>query len=509
MIFLRTLLWLLVLLLGLVIIVPLVFLYTFDPNTYKPQILSFISEKTGQSLQIDGKITLQFFPVVAIKAEKITLPQWAVTIEETDFQIPLRDIIQRPKQLEIQALSIKGLAVSFIQPDGSLQRIQGALHGKVTANTVFLEDITLHGADMDLTGTCTIPLKSSDPITFNAKIPQINIDALLAKTNKPKSTATQSTAVTKAQNTSTPKNQKTSSQRIIQGNVSITQLQTHHMVLHNVKLGIHFEHPLLRLETITADLYEGKLQAQSQYDLLQKSMLFKGKITELSVQSVLQALEHKPLIQGKADLDITMTRQAANNAQGVIKVSMGNGILQGVDVKYVLQKAQALLKKTPITQNNTHQTPFTSLSATLNIQNQNIHNPDFRMIAPDFHASGIGSVDLQNKTLDYKLQAFKQYPEGEAHPNAYPLAIHIQGDIAHPKIEPDIDLYLKMLVQKEAGKQLDRNLQKGLDRLLGSSTENAEDTTENTEKPEDKIKRKLNKELKKGLKKLFKEPKSE
>ena len=46
---------------------------TFDPNSYKPQIVQLVKDKTGRTLTIDGDIKLKFFPKIGAKICKVSL----------------------------------------------------------------------------------------------------------------------------------------------------------------------------------------------------------------------------------------------------------------------------------------------------------------------------------------------------------------------------------------------------------------------------------------------------
>ena len=76
--------------------------------------------------------------------------------------------------------------------------------------------------------------------------------------------------------------------------------------------------------------------------------------------------------------------------------------------------------------------------------------------------------------------------------------------------EPDFDLYLKTVFEKEMKDRLNINkhLERGIDKLLGGQKSSNEESTSNTEEkphsPEDKLKDKLEHEVGKGIKKLFK-----
>ena len=48
---------------------------TFDPNSYKPQIVQLVKDKTGRTLTIDGDIKLKIFPKIGAQVGKVALSE--------------------------------------------------------------------------------------------------------------------------------------------------------------------------------------------------------------------------------------------------------------------------------------------------------------------------------------------------------------------------------------------------------------------------------------------------
>ncbi|HRE32002.1 MAG TPA: AsmA-like C-terminal region-containing protein, partial [Candidatus Berkiella sp.] len=177
-----------------------------------------------------------------------------------------------------------------------------------------------------------------------------------------------------------------------------------------------------------------------------------------------------------------------------------DGVIEGIDVKYYLNLAQALLKKVDSKETDNKHTPFGSLQATLLFNNNVMDNNDLLIKSNDFTAKGEGSINMNSQTIAYKIQALKTYQDGKEHKNAYPLAIRIKGSLSSPKVEPDYDVYLKKLMQQEMKGELNKQIGK----LLGAPKEsNAADSSESSPNLEDAAKKKLEDKIEKGLKKLF------
>ncbi|MFI4938543.1 MAG: AsmA family protein [Candidatus Berkiellales bacterium] len=405
--------------------------------------------------------------------------------------------------------------VSLKTPHALWQNVK--LSTQVDANlakAITFSNIDLTAGGTRALGKANIPMASGSPVTFQINVDQLNVDDLLKASSTSKSTTAGQTTpspVTKSEN-NTAKN----SSRPISGDIVIGQLQAKNMTFTQVKASLKTENNLLKINPLQASLYQGKLNATITYDLNNQShpTTVQGQIAGLQIKPLLNDLKQMQDLSGIAALDFNLAQSTTESLHGILKCSLTNGVVTGVDVNYYLKKAQALLKKEQLTVSDTHQTPFDSLTATLNLHQNVIYNNDLLILSPTFRVNGEGSLNLKDQTLEYKLQAWKQYTDGVEHPNAYPLAIRLKGPIQHPKVEPDLDLYLKMALERELKKQINKQITKGLNKLLkipkdqpngsGQTSDPQEQAPEKVQTPEEIIKKKVSKEVERGLKKIFK-----
>lgn len=398
----------------------------------------------------------------------------------------------RPSKENLMA----NIQTSFsVQQADSLWK-EAKIRALVDANPqmITVKNIDLKTLNTLLTGQCQIPMDKKLPVEFQLNANEINLDALFKPSN---TTAPAAPSSIPSESKSTAAAKET---RVVKGNIAIGKLQAKKLHLQNIKTNLVLKNERVVLHPLSANLYDGKLNAQVHYPLNAIPGSFQGKISGIQLQPLLKDLGHQIPLSGVADFDFNLM-QTNLIPQGSIKCTIKNGVIHGADVKYYLNKVQAKLKKEKLTLPDTQQTPFSSLTATLFTHDNMIDNNDLLILSPDFRVNGVGSVNLNDDTLAYKLQAWRQYPDGTEHPNAYPLAIRLKGSLQHPRVEPDFDLYLKTVFEKEMKERLNINkhLEKGLDKLLGGKTE---ESSESASKEND-IQHKLEHEIGKGLKKLF------
>lgn len=383
--------------------------------------------------------------------------------------------------------------LSFELPNTAWERTELETDLKGDQKQILLQALHLHSGKIKTAGNVTWPMATTEPITFSLKANDLDINqlqALFEKTGTSRTTTKTKAAVSSTKSTaSSPASTLTG--RLIQGDLAIDKVKYDQYTLTDVKTTVRKQGDTLTLSPFSATIYNGKLKAS--ITQVGANSNFKGSLTELPIQSLLHALDKPEKLSGQATIDFNLSQQAHRDLEGVIKCQVSHGMIDGIDVNYYIGVAQSLIKKQNNTIPDTKQTAFDSLSATLLLHDNIIDNNDLKIISSDFNANAEGSVYLTNQTLAYKLQANKIYHDGREHPNAYPLAIRIKGPIKNPKIEPDLDVYLKKIADLEVKKQIGK--------LLGKK----DNASSDNESPLD-IGSKVEKEIGRGLKKILKLP---
>ena len=330
------------------------------------------------------------------------------------------------------------LVLTFPQNPTSWQKVNADLNIKLDpANAIFLKDIRLQVGDLNLQGSSMIPM-SDAPITFSLKMNQLNVDQIMNKnatvTNTVNASPSRVENPRKNSQSATPSNSASGNKtRAIMGEVLIDKVIVKNLSLENVKATVKKDNNLLKFAPLTASLYQGSLNVQVVKDLANPNVptTFQGTLNNIQIQPMLTSYNQEHRLTGSADIDFNMSQ--GNQLNGVTKVKIKNGTVRGIDIKYYLSIAQSLFnkEKNPLPDNKT--TSFGDLTATLNFHDDMIDNNDLSIQSTDFKASGEGSVYLVSKTIEYKIQAKRQYRDDKEHPNDFPLAIRIKGSFDTPQ----------------------------------------------------------------------------
>jgi AsmA protein len=101
----------------LLIVAVAIFVATFDPNSYKPQIVALVSEKTGRTLAI-GDIGLKLFPKIGAQVRQVTLSEREGSgefagVEQAQVYLSLLPLIRR--EVVVDEVRLDGLRANLVK----------------------------------------------------------------------------------------------------------------------------------------------------------------------------------------------------------------------------------------------------------------------------------------------------------------------------------------------------------------------------------------------------------
>lgn len=402
---------------------------------------------------------------------------------------------------KISAFAKTKLKLDMPQNPAAFRKIEADAEINLQPNNVItLEKMNLKVGEQVITGKVKVPQDADLPITFVLKTNTLDLNKL-NKASDEKSPAVANNKAAANQAAKPAKSAKSSSARPITGEIVIDKLLASNIQLTNVRAIVNKTRDQVKINPLTASLYQGSLSAQISKTLNNSSapVLIQGDLNNIQIQPLLMSLKNEKRLTGVANINFNLAQ--SHDVNGVVKVDVKNGVLDGMDVRYYLSLAQSLVSKDKTPIEDAKQTPFGNLSATLKIHDQMVDNNDLTITSSDFKANGEGSIYLGSKTIEYKMQAVKVHKDNQEHPNDYPLAIRIKGSFDHPKIEPDMDVYLKKGLEQEIKKQLGKQVEKNIGKILGSP--NAQ-TDGQPGDANNELQQKIEDKINKGLNKLFK-----
>ena len=258
--------------------------------------------------------------------------------------------------------------------------------------------------------------------------------------------------------------------------LKIGQLVFSNAKLANVAMSLNGKDGKIKLDPVTADLYEGRYAGDISIDAT-------GKLPKLVINSTLKGVQlgplltdisGKPTVSGKGTVNLAVVTLGPDgeamkqtlNGEG--KLDLEKGVLQGVDVRGILDQVEMMIEDKRIGKvDRGKETPFDKLTATLDINAGIISNRDLLLTAPGFRVDGKGVVaNLHNGSLDYDMRVSvdkTSATRGEERYNlgGYFIPINCRGQLKEPDCKPDTGGVLKEALKRSLVEKLNKALNKG------------------------------------------------
>ncbi|MEX0706495.1 MAG: AsmA family protein [Woeseia sp.] len=425
--------------------------------------------------------------------------------------------IRIPATVEVSEFSLKQLlGLLDIEPpatadENALQRVSFSAASVITPESLALSDMTLRLDDTTMNGELSLPLAGDAPIRFDLEADSINLDAYMAPADE--SAVAADTEVT--DDFEIPVD--TIRGLEAQGALRVQQATFADMTFTNVELGLTSSGGKMRLNPLSAKLFDGTYQGDVRIDA-------SGSEPVLSVDERVDGVSLTPLAVAMFEqehLSGTIKGNFALNARGqtlsemrsrlngTMAFELADGAWEGTDIWYQLRRARALYRQeVPPEPTTPPRTEFSSVVASGTVTDGVFANNDLLAELPFMQLTGNGTVDLVEGEVDYAMQArVLERPEfvrgaTEDELDEFTEAmipVRIRGPFTDLSVRPDIEAMFRSEVEGALEKKGDELKQRLLDRLRPrESSPAAEDDPAAGEQPpaeeesvEDQLKNKL------------------
>ncbi|MFO1258255.1 MAG: AsmA family protein [Gammaproteobacteria bacterium] len=383
--------------------------------------------------------------------------------------------------------------------------LTGNLIANILTNTFSLKGMSLKVDESLATGMLTTQLADRIRFNFDIHVDKLDLDRYQTKTAYHFSPIATAYAATP---TFLPPG--LAQQYDISGQLKIDALKVANLRFSDVQMATKtVGRQGFDFSPISAKLYSGQFNGTVYVDLKSNEPYYQflGQAFKIDLAAFLDDLSGKHPMTGRAQMTFDLRSAGLNqdrfirSLNGNAKIIVKDGYLEGVDIPYYYQSAQALIKKQPMPNiKDSHRTQFSDLSGTIFAHHGVLANDDLILTAPQFKIKGQGKIFLSEQTLEYAVVANKTNEQGEVKEGRIPAALKIKGPLDNPKVTPDIEAMAKPVIEHEIKKQIDKQINKIFkqDAPLTPAGEGA--PTEQPKNLDDKI----NHEIEKGLKKILK-----
>ncbi|MCT8466976.1 AsmA family protein [Chromohalobacter canadensis] len=200
----------------------------------------------------------------------------------------------------------------------------------------------------------------------------------------------------------------------LDGKLDVNTVILKGMTLQDVALRLAGDDGRQRLESLAAKLYEGTLDAQGSLDLRQSPL-------RLAMTQSLSDVQIAPLykdindaespLRGRLNLESDVTSQTnqleslKRHLNGTASLRIDDGAMLDVNVSRQLCTAAAVLDGNQSEREWSDDTPFDTLSASLEITDGVARNDDLEVRIPGIEMTGAGSFNIPTERFDYDLKA--------------------------------------------------------------------------------------------------------
>ncbi|WP_251977501.1 AsmA family protein [Salinicola avicenniae] len=199
-----------------------------------------------------------------------------------------------------------------------------------------------------------------------------------------------------------------------EGQLTLESLKAKGLSLSNVSLTTSGSGGRQRVDSLSADLYEGSLRASSALDLRQAPirLSFTERLQGVQIAPLYQAASGKtsPLrgtlnLQGDFDSRTNTLDGLKQHLNGQAALRVDNGAMLDVNVSRQLCTAAATLEGRESTREWSDDTAFDRLRASVTVADGVAHNEDLTIAIPGIEVTGSGDVNLVTNRIDYRAAA--------------------------------------------------------------------------------------------------------
>ncbi|PXA74717.1 AsmA family protein [Vibrio sp. 11986-1-5] len=268
------------------------------------------------------------------------------------------------------------------------------------------------------------------------------------------------------------------------GEITIDRFKAGNAKLERVHTRFAVNRGVIDLNTLTAELYQGKIQASAKVDARKTPATYQVKktITGVQVQPLLIDVADNDLLQGTGNITVDVRGRSLTpsgiqkNLQGTVTINFADGAVNGINIAQLIRTNHARLRGQTLDESEAvKQTDFSALTATLQLNKGEVSTNNLAMQSPLLRIRGEGKANYLNETVDFvvrtsivgtlKGQGGKDIDELRD----VTIPIHISGQWTEPRYRLVFDDLLKQRAQQE----IDRGIEKLGDKVKGEEAKQA------------------------------------
>jgi len=351
-----------------------------------------------------------------------------------------------------------------------LQRYEMQGNWSFVGDTAAIENIVTTLDDTQVNGWLRVTSLASGALAFDINLDSIDLDRYMA----PEQQATGSAATADASGDESLDLPVEDLRALdLQGHLGIGQLKFADARLNDVDINVSAKNGLIRLNPLTAVLYDGGYSGDIRLDVRgsKPKLSVDENLTGVQLSTMLADLRDQQNLSGLGNVRFKGTasgdsvNELLGNLEGDAALDLKDGIYQGTDIWYEIRKTRAQLrsKEMPLAPENPH-TDISQFNGTAKFANGILKNDSFNAQIPFIRLGGVGDIDLLQSIIDYRLEArvvkTPKFDDGTVLDdlNGLVLPITLTGNMDAPKVSVDLTAVAITIGQDKLRKRLLKKL---------------------------------------------------
>lgn len=374
-----------------------------------------------------------------------------------------------------------GMEVPLTQNDQALTRLQANMKFAGSNSSADMQNLAMKFDQSTFNGNLKITDFDKPRLAFDFQVDHLNLDDY----SPPEGPASESSSGAASEETDL-------SVEVFRGftgggDFRISKLIVAGLTATDVSMKMNSNGKSVLFSPVNANFYGGKHEGDITIDASGSRPLINANhgLTGVQAEGFLKDLTGSARLQGTGDVflqistDISNSHSTVQALSGDIGMSMLNGAIVGIDVTDTIGTVKSMLGKQSELESESSQdqtTEFAELTMSGVFNKGILNSDDLLMQSPLLRATGEGSFNLVDETMDYVLKSLLLGDAGKAmgELNGVAIPVKLSGNLYEPDISVDIAAALLESQKEVITKKADEYIGK----LLGGKEESGDEDKE-------------------------------
>jgi AsmA protein len=235
----------------------------------------------------------------------------------------------------------------------------------------------------------------------------------------------------------------------------------------NLKVTLASKDMITRLFPIESQIDGGRYSGDITWDQrgTTPALSMDEHLTGIDMARLLAGTPQKNRLSGHATLTLKASANGGsaeailNTLNGHLDANLAEGAIEGIDLAYDVNVAQALIERAAPTRENSGRTRFDAFKMSSQITNGVAETHDLVIASQLLRVTGQGTANLSSKALNLQLQAsILAAPSAKA----IDIPVKVTGTYIDPRVKPDVEAIAKGELKQKLQDVLKKNGLQGL-----------------------------------------------